>query len=445
MLANSLTPTKPVSIFDLAAVPPASGETAPAIDFAALLPGAGQPALPEGSEAAADLEAAAKQTVPTLAGEPPVARIARIAHLTLPDLAETGKNLPPVAAVLPGTPAATVEGEPETGLEEAPPTESEAAIVAAVALPIAQGQLPPAAAPAIQAADPALPARRTGYRAEATLPETQPAPTDAPATKAKGAAPLAVALHVARPAERAAAQEAAPVAKAADAALRSPTLHAAPDRGGESGTSGDERPAARGEARFQARAAADLPRFQLSADVMPAASLAGLATAGDAMSDGVPALAAVRPALEAPALRELTRIVETLASAREALGTGTATLALDHAEFGALSLRFDQRGDGLLSVQLSAADADVQQAVANAVADRPIAAPGEAGGSASHPQTGSQSQGGGSPAARGASVERESHSSDGEPQRDQRGDRPRGETRGEEPGQRGQRRSGIYA
>jgi hypothetical protein len=188
------------------------------------------------------------------------------------------------------------------------------------------------------------------------------------------------------------------------------------------------------------KAAADLPRFHAAIDAMPAPTLA---IAAEPALEGAQPITAVRPALEAPALRELTRIVETLASAREALGAGSATLALDHAEFGALSLRFDQRGDGLLSVQLSAADPETHQAVTAAVA----AVPADAAGSStqSHTQSQAQAQNGNAASQRGAAAERESQSANAETQRDQRGERQRNDARGEEPGQRGQRRSGIYA
>jgi len=69
-----------------------------------------------------------------------------------------------------------------------------------------------------------------------------------------------------------------------------------------------------------------------------------------------------------PALQDISAIVARLASAREALAPATASLSLDHAEFGELRLRFEQQQDGQLVVGLSASNAEAHRAVAAALA-----------------------------------------------------------------------------
>ncbi|MGC1269995.1 MAG: hypothetical protein WA842_05285, partial [Croceibacterium sp.] len=65
--------------------------------------------------------------------------------------------------------------------------------------------------------------------------------------------------------------------------------------------------------------------------------------------------------------QDLATIVDRLSAAREALAPANATLSIDHAEFGELSLRFNQKADGALTVQLAAATPEAHRAISAAV------------------------------------------------------------------------------
>jgi hypothetical protein len=104
-----------------------------------------------------------------------------------------------------------------------------------------------------------------------------------------------------------------------------------------------------------------------------------------------------RPVFQSEALQDLARAVDRLAAAREALAPASATLAVKHADFGELSLRFEQQREGQLAVQLSASDPSAHRAIAAAVGER-----GAAVAADSHTGNGqSQAQ------ARGAAAERD--------------------------------------
>ena len=69
--------------------------------------------------------------------------------------------------------------------------------------------------------------------------------------------------------------------------------------------------------------------------------------------------------------QDLTQIVDRLAAAREALAPATTALAVNHAEFGELSLRFDQQRDGHLAVHIAASNPEAQRAMAVAAGQQP--------------------------------------------------------------------------
>lgn len=91
------------------------------------------------------------------------------------------------------------------------------------------------------------------------------------------------------------------------------------------------------------------------------------------------------------AMHDLTQIVDRLSAARQALAPAAASLAINHAEFGELSLRFDQNRDGHLAVQIAAGNPEAHRAVAAAMGQQPFSgtADQQAGQGA---QTFSQSQ-----------------------------------------------------
>lgn len=246
----------------------------------------------------------------------------------LPETAATGKNLPP---------------SPETTAEEGEtPTEGtladDAALAQAAFALLAQvAPAAPAAEPANEAAAPS-PALRAPLAAIAT-PATPVAgdKADAPAAKP-------IEITVARP-----------------AALAPQSPVAAPGERPES----DSEP---GFAATRTRAPVAEPSLVRTAAVETFA----LATNMPAGSDTAPsaphlALRVVSASAAVDRMQALTQIVETLAAAREALAPAAAALAIDHAEFGELSLRIDQQRDGRLAVQIEAASPEAHRAVAAAV------------------------------------------------------------------------------
>ena len=71
---------------------------------------------------------------------------------------------------------------------------------------------------------------------------------------------------------------------------------------------------------------------------------------------------------QAPSPVDITAALDRLVAAREALMPAEAALAIDHADFGEVSIRFEQSSDGRLSAELRAADPELQRAVTAAVA-----------------------------------------------------------------------------
>ena len=125
----------------------------------------------------------------------------------------------------------------------------------------------------------------------------------------------------------------------------------------------------------QPRTDAPLPQITQSAPVSAASA--------DPISAVPGAQAASAPAqVFAPA--DITAALDRLVAAREALMPAEAAVAIDHSEFGKISIRFEQSPDGQLSAELRAADPEVQRAVTAAVAtDRGFSMTSEGDGSRS--------------------------------------------------------------
>jgi len=151
---------------------------------------------------------------------------------------------------------------------------------------------------------------------------------------------------------------------------------------------------------------------------------------------------------QAPAaVHDLARIVDRLAAAREALLPAAAALSIDHSEFGELSLRFDQRTDGALSVQLSASNPEAHEAVRAAVAaDRSHFSSGGDNGSGNQAQTSQQSSSASTnqSQARGGSAEREANGNAASNRQDQPQQR-QGNGRDTASRNNQQQRDGIFA
>src|SRR5690606_18253842 len=82
-----------------------------------------------------------------------------------------------------------------------------------------------------------------------------------------------------------------------------------------------------------------------------------------------------------PSAADINAALDRLVAAREALMPAEAALAVEHSEFGEISIRFEQGSDGRLSAELRAADPELQRAVtAAAGADRGLAMGADADG-----------------------------------------------------------------
>lgn len=347
---------------------------------------------------------------PTTQGEEVIAAAAN--GTTLPVAAESGKSLPDL---VPGIAAAVPDEEQNASTktadnsEDSSDAEAESAAVFA-ALPLLQL---PAAAEAPETAVPAeaKPARflaRPDSRAAVDADGAPLLPPQAPAkhqVDGKAEAP-AVALHVAPQADRSSRRD--PKAGHEFQPLRSRETIV--------------------EGMVSKAVSAD-PGPQAPTTSFTQGTLAEVPRTGHAFDSA-------KPAFQSDALQDLTRIVDRLAAAREAFAPTAAALAVKHAEFGELSLRFDQHRDGHLAVQLSANDPEAHRAVAAAVSDRSASAMAD-----SHTGTGqspSQSQ------ARGTAAERDANGN-GNTARHEQAQQRRPAAQDGQPGTVDRRRPGIFA
>ena len=433
MISLALFSSKPRSPSDIgeAVTPAGEGKGANGAFSAVLAALGGQQAASEGMVAAAASSDTAAQDAALVALESGIA---------LPASAETGKTLPDVAAAALKAPHGKGADTPEQGADaEAEDTKDAAGIVAATALTTPLLQFPPmAVTPDASAAAQAKAAPAFARAPSPATAKETPVPSAAIPAPAKGpgdehtATPL-TALHVAPEAQAettttssgstAAQAKAVPAfapAPSPDAAERMPLVSAAMPAPAKPTRPADERAATPWVALHAAPEAdatgeqasapvalhvapeADTERFgtgdtktspeprgrnamvealtlkTASPDVAPQTPSAAFTQVPQA-ENAVPGrpFETAKPAFQADALQDLTRIVDRLAAAREAFTPAAAALAVKHADFGELSLRFDQQRDGHLAVQLSAADPDAHRAVAAAVSERGAAAPAD--------------------------------------------------------------------
>lgn len=468
MISQLLSKAKLPSIFDLgAAVPAEGGDGGKTGGFSSLLNALGGPSSEAATAAMASLE-----------GETPAAAAAVTlaspgeGGLSAAAVAATGKTLPlalPVLAVPatgegdPADPtlslAATSEipnpASPETA-GEGEAQDSEKAVVAVVeataVAAILSNQLPSQATAitADKAASTAATAQSATRAFVTPLPlgpvndRASASVIAAPARSEPAPAP-SVALQVAPlPAngdQQATPRDALAAARGADASAVERGAANAGDRSAQRDPSGEQRAAPELAARPAAKATAETAPIQFSAAQSATTAPVVAQASAEPATDGVRPFAAERPGLETQVARELSRIVDSLSAAREALAAKTATLAFDHADFGELSLRFDQRRDGQLAVQLSAADPDAHRAVAAAVAERPAFAQTDTG--ANSQQQGQTTANG---SARGAAGEREGNAAGNNAARQDRNEQQRGQqARADDTNRGGAGRSGIFA
>jgi hypothetical protein len=126
--------------------------------------------------------------------------------------------------------------------------------------------------------------------------------------------------------------------------------------------------------RSKAVRAADLARIEAPLPQVSApAATAAQFTPADQLVQVANAPAPALPAMPSPS--DIDAALDLLVAAREALMPAEAALAIDHAEFGEVSIKFEQSADGQLSAELTAADPELKRAVtAAAAADRGAAA-----------------------------------------------------------------------
>jgi len=104
---------------------------------------------------------------------------------------------------------------------------------------------------------------------------------------------------------------------------------------------------------------------------------AAIETAAANRADGGARMAAPAPANMMTSVEGIERLVDRLSLAREFDMTKSASIAVTHREFGALTVTFDNARSGL-DVEIAAKDNDMQRALALAVAaDRPTSRAGE--------------------------------------------------------------------
>lgn len=119
------------------------------------------------------------------------------------------------------------------------------------------------------------------------------------------------------------------------------------------------------------------------AAAQPVAASETVLAAPPVIRDAAPAaITATTTAAERP--HDFTALVDRLVAAREAMQPQSVTMAVRHAEFGAVQLRFQQDASGL-SVAMASADPDFARAVSAAV---PPVQPASAGDNASFNQSG---------------------------------------------------------
>jgi hypothetical protein len=365
----------------------------------------------EGADAVKGSPASAELLTATLPG------------IVLPAAAEGGKKLPVALPVTDGT--TEVEGETEGGIEGEIEGGIDIKAAEALAPMIVVPQAPLSILTASVEAGEKLEAS-SAAPARPAMPQPASAPliavrpdgdTQAPASERANGAPrdMAVALHV------------GPVASAS-------TANGTADDTASGGNTGDA-PAQRRDIMLAATT-----RPTPSEALRQPEQIMAAAPVQQAVVNAVPAS---EPAVQAPrveTLQELTRIVDRLAAAREIFAPAAETLAIEHAEFGELSLRFDQRREGGLSVQVSASNPEAQRAVAQAVGAQSFHSAADDRAGAGQPQN--QPQGS---ASRG-STEREGTSGHGNAARhDQSAPQQHRQSARQQPGGNGNPRSGVFA
>jgi hypothetical protein len=359
MLSSSPSPL----LSSLSPLTVAGGDAAPGTDaapgFAELLNGLANKA-PGAVSDAKDAEQTGAEARSPAKGKVLAARAGRLAIAAKAGAAEGKDGLLAVALPATATDAASESGK-----------------ILPVALPEAAAAGAGADTDAVVAANPfPLPVLPGALSTQAGT--TEPGPTTAIASRRPVAATAQALARKVNPAAGQQADKAMPEAQAGEPrpAQSVAITVAAPVQAPAAVTAeAGARPAT--PVRSKAARAADLARIEapLPQVSAPAAAVAQFTQVGQTAQ---PANAAA-PALPAmPSPNDIDAALDHLVAAREALMPAEAALAIDHADFGEISIKFEQSSDGRLSAELSAADPELQRAVTAAAAtDRGTAANAE--------------------------------------------------------------------
>jgi len=322
------------------------------------LPGRPAAVATENMRTAVDFQAlnAAESAPVQAAGATKMAIAAgRILPVALPEAAETGRKPELAAKDAPAEAAEAQTEEPALAILD-PVRASLGPAIAPAPSTIQAGQ-PPSANPLVDVAVPptdratkplsaktlsAIAGHRPG---EPVTAELRPQATDGHAVDARAAAAVQISV--------AARSEAVPI-----------------DASSELAAGGQPKPV---RAAGRASVGAPLPSHQtLSAP--PSSVQSDFATPAQPVQ-------VASASSQAPSPVDITAALDRLVAARDALMPAEAALAIDHADFGEVSIRFEQSSDGRLSAELSAADPELQRAVTAAVAtDRDFSAGPEGDG-----------------------------------------------------------------
>lgn len=212
--------------------------------------------------------------------------------------------------------------------------------------------------PKIIAADAALPFLSLPQSERPAAPAAKAAATQtAPSTAAPVVPPVQGKVAGKQGVESAAAE-----ARSAPTVQITATTETAAFQAGSQNAGDAHREAPARPIRIADQARAEMPVLQ-----QPVASAPIVSAPADAAAPAPVVPLATAPAA-APSPFDINAVLDRLVAAREALMPAEAALAVQHSEFGEISIRIEQGSDGRLSAELSAADPELQRAVNAALA-----------------------------------------------------------------------------
>lgn len=434
--------------------------------------------LPVGDDIAAALADAAAQPAEATAKDGETTDAATVMLPAIPSEIILPGLILPVSVQAPVTPSSANDPNQGTAAQAIrTPAASQPAIAAAIALQAAQAQAVQTPAPQAQAAQsqaaaalptattlplPATPPSPAAILAAAQAADPSGAPkagegvrtgtkpADAKTARVHQRATLA-ALTGAQPTTAQVAAQAAATAKSGDP--QQPATDAAPATPSLAQAKASA-PEAKGSPSQQGESGKPDARAVIAETSVAAPSPAALAAQpafalqdGQSLSQAVGSAGGTQAAAGAPSGHDFATLVDRLVEAREAAAPGPVHAAISHAEFGQVSLRFEQDGNGL-SVAMSSADPGFADAVQVSAASAQSQTGNDNGSNAQRQDTSGQLQQQGAGAAAG----QQQSSASGRGERDERDAPARADNRsGRADGQPSQAddtadtRGGIYA